>query len=80
MELFDLTGKTVLITGGAGHPVKGAGHVEQAFSQGRLAAAAVSQQTDVADVLYRIAHGRSTLLSLLDMVCRYEPALLAFAA
>ena len=37
-------------------PINDAGHVEQAFGQGGLAAAAVPQQTDVADVLYRIAH------------------------
>ena len=42
--------------GGPAHSIDDARHVKQAFGQGGLAAAAVPQQTDVADVLYRIAH------------------------
>ena len=42
--------------GGPAHAVDGAGHIQQALRQGGLAAAAVAQQTDVADILYRIAH------------------------
>ena len=34
------------------HPVDGAGHIKQALRQSGLAAAAVAQQADVADVLY----------------------------
>ena len=42
------------------HAVDGTGHIQQALCQGGLAVSAVAQQTDVADVLYRIAHVRST--------------------
>ena len=42
------------------HAVDGAGHIQQALCQGGLAVSAVAQQTDVADVLYRIAHVCST--------------------
>ena len=42
------------------HPVDGPGHIQQALCQGGLAVSAVAQQTDVADVLYRIAHVCST--------------------
>ena len=40
----------------ATHAVDGSGHKQQALRQGGLAAAAVAQQADIADVLYRIAH------------------------
>ena len=42
------------------HAVQGAGHVKQALCQGGLTVSAVTQQADVADVLYRIAHVLST--------------------
>ena len=42
---------------GFAHAVDGAGHIEQALRQSGLAAPAVAQKADIADVLYRIAHG-----------------------
>ena len=39
------------------HAVDGAGHIQQALDQSGLTASTVTQQADVADVLYRIAHG-----------------------
>ena len=41
---------------GAAHTVDGAGEEQHALCQGGLAVSAVTQQTDVADVLYGIAH------------------------
>lgn len=51
--------------GAVAHAVDGAGHKQQAFCQGSLAVAAVAHQTDISDVLHRIAH--SNLLSLFQM-------------
>ena len=45
---------------GLAHAVDGAGHIEQALCQSGLSASAVTQQADVANVLYRIAHVDST--------------------
>ena len=56
---LDLLGVVVadgVAVGGLTHAVDGLGHVQQALSQGGLAAAAMSDEGHVADVLYRIAH------------------------
>ena len=52
---------------GSAHALDGAGHVEQALCQGGLSASAVSQQADVTDVLYRIAHDVPLLTIVLTM-------------
>ena len=43
---------------GPAHTVDCTGHIQQALRQGGFAAAAMAQQTDVANVLHRIAHDR----------------------
>ena len=47
------------------HALEGTGHEQQALGQGGLAAAAVAQKADVADVLHGIAH--SDVLSLFQI-------------
>ena len=56
---FDLLGVIIaygVAVNSLAHAVNGFGHVEQALGQSGLAAAAMSDQGHVADVLYRIAH------------------------
>ena len=60
---LDLLGVVIahgISVGHTAHAVDGAGYIQQALRQGGLTVSAVTQQTDVADVLYRIAHDLST--------------------
>ena len=49
---------------GLAHAVDGAGHIKQTLCQSGLAASAVAQQTDIANVLNRIPHNLFPLLIL----------------
>ena len=52
--------------GAAAHPVDGTGDIQKALRQSGLATAAVTQQADVADVLYGIAHVVTLLMFVLS--------------
>ena len=60
LDLFGIIVADGISVRHAAHAVNGAGDVNQTFGQGGLPAAAMSQQADIPDVLYRIAHDRTT--------------------